>query len=93
MQHFFKESSGAIFHPSVLQASSTKSLMASAITWQKSEDGNKYLKIKVSFHKIHITCVFFVCHFHSGKLIVDLVSGSFLLCQLLNFLSCIPPFK
>ncbi|CAL9046192.1 alpha-L-arabinofuranosidase 1-like isoform X1 [Musa acuminata AAA Group] len=47
MQHFFKESSGAIFHPSVLQASSTKSLMASAITWQKSEDGNKYLKIKI----------------------------------------------
>ncbi|CAL9103676.1 unnamed protein product [Musa acuminata var. zebrina] len=47
MQHFFKESSGAIFHPSVLQASSTKSLMASSITWQKSEDGNKYLKIKI----------------------------------------------
>ncbi|URE06426.1 Alpha-L-arabinofuranosidase C-terminus [Musa troglodytarum] len=47
MQHFFKESSGAIIHPSVLQASSTKSLMASAITWQKSEDGNKYLKIKI----------------------------------------------
>lgn len=58
MQHFFKESSGAIIHPSVIQASSTKSLMASAITWQKSEDGNKYLKIKVSFHKTHITCFF-----------------------------------
>ncbi|PKA48141.1 Alpha-L-arabinofuranosidase 1 [Apostasia shenzhenica] len=47
MQHFFKESNGAIFHPSTLQSpSSVRNLAASAITWQNSEDNESYLKVK-----------------------------------------------
>ncbi|KAH0469181.1 hypothetical protein IEQ34_002413 [Dendrobium chrysotoxum] len=47
MQHFFKESSGAVFHPSILQSSTASSLAASAITWQSSEDRKTYLRVKV----------------------------------------------
>ncbi|XP_020585442.1 alpha-L-arabinofuranosidase 1-like [Phalaenopsis equestris] len=47
MQHFFKESSGAIFHPSILQSTSASSLAASAITWLSSEDGRTYLRVKI----------------------------------------------
>ncbi|XP_038975224.1 alpha-L-arabinofuranosidase 1-like [Phoenix dactylifera] len=47
MQQFFKESSGANLHPSTIQASSSNSLIASAITWQNSEDDSSCLKIKV----------------------------------------------
>lgn len=47
MQQFFKESSGSVLHPSVLQASSSTSLLSSAITWQSSKDGSKHLKIKI----------------------------------------------
>ncbi|XP_042472931.1 alpha-L-arabinofuranosidase 1-like [Zingiber officinale] len=46
MQHFFKESSGAIFQPSNLQSTSSK-LVASAIRWTNSDNGNDYLKIKI----------------------------------------------
>ncbi|KAJ0977953.1 hypothetical protein J5N97_013427 [Dioscorea zingiberensis] len=46
MQHFFKESSGAILHPSVLQTNSS-SVIASAITWSGTEDSSSYLKIKI----------------------------------------------
>uniref|UniRef100_A0A8R7U715 Alpha-L-arabinofuranosidase C-terminal domain-containing protein n=1 Tax=Triticum urartu TaxID=4572 RepID=A0A8R7U715_TRIUA len=47
MLHFFKESSGAALHPSTIQVSNYNQLVASAITWQNSKDGNTYLKIKV----------------------------------------------
>ncbi|KAM0953955.1 putative non-reducing end alpha-L-arabinofuranosidase [Dioscorea sansibarensis] len=46
MQHFFKESSGAILHPTMLKTSSSN-LIASAITWQSTEDTGSYLKIKI----------------------------------------------
>ncbi|WOL16373.1 alpha-L-arabinofuranosidase 1 [Canna indica] len=46
MQQLFKESSGAIIHPFKLQSTSTK-LMASAITWKSSENGNDYFRIKI----------------------------------------------
>lgn len=48
MQHFFKESGGAIIQPSNLQSTSSK-LVASAIRWTNSDNGNGYLKIKVVF--------------------------------------------
>ncbi|KAL0926932.1 hypothetical protein M5K25_003188 [Dendrobium thyrsiflorum] len=48
MQHFFKESNGAVFHPSILQSSTpSSSLAASAITWQSSEDRKTYLRVKI----------------------------------------------
>ncbi|VAI06210.1 unnamed protein product [Triticum turgidum subsp. durum] len=47
MLHFFKESSGAALHPSTIHVSNYNQLVASAITWQNSKDGNTYLKIKV----------------------------------------------
>ncbi|KAK8919465.1 Alpha-L-arabinofuranosidase 1 [Platanthera zijinensis] len=48
MQHFFRESNGALFHPSILQCSSSPSyLAASATTWHSSEDGNNYLRLKI----------------------------------------------
>ncbi|KAK8952845.1 Alpha-L-arabinofuranosidase 1 [Platanthera guangdongensis] len=48
MQHFFRESNGALFHPSILQSSSSPSyLAASATTWHSSEDGNLYLRLKI----------------------------------------------
>ncbi|THU70377.1 hypothetical protein C4D60_Mb08t24340 [Musa balbisiana] len=48
MQLFFKESSGAIFHPTKIQASfSGAALVASTITWQDPADNSKYLKIKI----------------------------------------------
>ncbi|KAM0947929.1 putative non-reducing end alpha-L-arabinofuranosidase [Dioscorea sansibarensis] len=46
MQHFFKESSGAMLHPSVLQNNSS-SLIASAIIWTSKEDSSTFLKIKI----------------------------------------------
>ncbi|OVA13812.1 Alpha-L-arabinofuranosidase [Macleaya cordata] len=48
MQKFFAESSGATLLNSLLQSnSSTSSLIASAITWQNSEDNSNYLRIKI----------------------------------------------
>ncbi|XP_052175278.1 alpha-L-arabinofuranosidase 1-like isoform X2 [Diospyros lotus] len=47
MQHFFKESSGAVLLNSTLQANSSSSLIASAIAWENPEDQKNYLKIKV----------------------------------------------
>uniref|UniRef100_A0A1D1XEK7 non-reducing end alpha-L-arabinofuranosidase n=1 Tax=Anthurium amnicola TaxID=1678845 RepID=A0A1D1XEK7_9ARAE len=47
MQHFFKESSGAIIFPVKIQSNSSTSLIASAIKWQGSEGDDGYLKIKV----------------------------------------------
>ncbi|XP_058079965.1 alpha-L-arabinofuranosidase 1 isoform X1 [Magnolia sinica] len=47
VQQFFKESSGATLHPAILQSNSSNSLIASAITWQSSEDDSYYLRIKI----------------------------------------------
>jgi len=47
MLHFFKDSSGAALHPSTIQLSNYDQLVTSAITWNNSQDGNTYLKIKV----------------------------------------------
>ncbi|KAF0909703.1 hypothetical protein E2562_000040 [Oryza meyeriana var. granulata] len=47
MLHFFKDSSGATLHPLTIQVSNYDQLAASALTWQNSNDGNTYLKIKV----------------------------------------------
>lgn len=49
MQQFFKESSGATLNPTTIQANFSGWLVASAVTWQSSEDNNSYLKIKVSY--------------------------------------------
>ncbi|GLT77817.1 hypothetical protein SLA2020_493740 [Shorea laevis] len=46
VQRFFAESSGATLLNSTLKTNSSKSLIASAITWQ-SEDSETYLRIKV----------------------------------------------
>uniref|UniRef100_A0A5B6YMF0 non-reducing end alpha-L-arabinofuranosidase n=1 Tax=Davidia involucrata TaxID=16924 RepID=A0A5B6YMF0_DAVIN len=46
MQRFFTESNGATLLNSTLQANSSTSLIASAITWQNSEDNKNYLRIK-----------------------------------------------
>uniref|UniRef100_A0A0E0MJ79 non-reducing end alpha-L-arabinofuranosidase n=1 Tax=Oryza punctata TaxID=4537 RepID=A0A0E0MJ79_ORYPU len=43
MQTLFRESSGAMFHPTTITSSYSGSLAASAITWQDSE--NSYLRI------------------------------------------------
>ncbi|KAK2995174.1 hypothetical protein RJ640_005764, partial [Escallonia rubra] len=45
MQHFFIESNGAILLNSTLQANSSASLVASAITWQNLEDNKEYLRV------------------------------------------------
>ncbi|KAG1365528.1 putative Alpha-L-arabinofuranosidase 1 [Cocos nucifera] len=47
MQHFFKESSGATYHPTTIKVNASNSLVASAITWQSLEDNSSYLKIKI----------------------------------------------
>ncbi|TVU47259.1 hypothetical protein EJB05_06852 [Eragrostis curvula] len=47
MLHFFKDSSGAMLHPSTVQLSNYDQLVTSAITWKNPQDGNTYLKIKV----------------------------------------------
>ncbi|KAG8099044.1 hypothetical protein GUJ93_ZPchr0013g34481 [Zizania palustris] len=47
MLHFFKDSSGAMLHPSSVQISNYDQLVASAITWQSSQDKSSHLKIKV----------------------------------------------
>nr|CAD1817335.1 unnamed protein product [Ananas comosus var. bracteatus] len=47
MQQFFKESSGATLNPTTIQANFSGWLVASAVTWQSSEDNNSYLKIKI----------------------------------------------
>jgi alpha-N-arabinofuranosidase len=49
MLHFFKDSSGAALHPSTIQLSNYDQLATSAITWNNSQDGNTYLKIKVIY--------------------------------------------
>jgi alpha-N-arabinofuranosidase len=45
MQTLFRESSGAMIHPSKISSSYSGSLAASAITWQDSE--NSFLRVKV----------------------------------------------
>nr|ACN33779.1 unknown [Zea mays] len=45
MQTLFRESSGAMFHPTTISSSYSGSLAASAITWQDSE--NSFLRVKV----------------------------------------------
>lgn len=47
MLHFFKDSSGATFHPTTMQISNYDQMVASAITWQSPKDKSTYLKIKV----------------------------------------------
>ncbi|KAL5197437.1 hypothetical protein ABZP36_000949 [Zizania latifolia] len=47
MLHFFKDSSGAMLHPSSIQISNYDQLVASAITWQSTQDKSSHLKIKV----------------------------------------------
>lgn len=47
MQHFFKESNGAIFLDSTLQSSSSSSLAASAISWTSAESNRSYIRVKV----------------------------------------------
>nr|AFF58883.1 arabinoxylan arabinofuranohydrolase [Hordeum vulgare] len=47
MLHFFKDSSGATFHPTTTQVSNYDQMVASAITWQSPKDKSTYLKIKV----------------------------------------------
>ncbi|RWR74828.1 alpha-L-arabinofuranosidase 1-like protein isoform X1 [Cinnamomum micranthum f. kanehirae] len=47
VQYLFKESSGATLLPATFQANSSNSLVASAITWQNSENNNYYLRIKI----------------------------------------------
>ncbi|XP_042424852.1 alpha-L-arabinofuranosidase 1-like [Zingiber officinale] len=56
MQHFFRESSGATFHPSTIQANFSGSLVASTITWKDPTDNQNYLKIKViNFGKVSVS--------------------------------------
>ncbi|KAI5671797.1 hypothetical protein M9H77_12161 [Catharanthus roseus] len=47
MQHFFRESNGAILVNSTLEANPSNSLIASAITWKNPEDNKNYLRVKV----------------------------------------------
>ncbi|CAA3003564.1 alpha-L-arabinofuranosidase 1-like [Olea europaea subsp. europaea] len=47
MQHFFRESNGAILLNSTLQANPSNSLISSAISWQNAKDKKDYLRIKV----------------------------------------------
>ncbi|CAA0832883.1 Alpha-L-arabinofuranosidase 1 [Striga hermonthica] len=47
MQHFFKESNGAILLDSSLQSSPSNPLIASAIYWKNTENNKNYLRIKV----------------------------------------------
>ncbi|XP_027353356.1 alpha-L-arabinofuranosidase 1-like isoform X1 [Abrus precatorius] len=47
VQLFFSESSGATLLNTSLQATSSNSLVASAISWQNSVDKNNYIRIKV----------------------------------------------
>ncbi|KAE8771664.1 arabinoxylan arabinofuranohydrolase [Hordeum vulgare] len=47
MLHFFKDSSGATFHPATTQVSNYDQMVASATTWQSPKDKSTYLKIKV----------------------------------------------
>ncbi|XP_059668258.1 alpha-L-arabinofuranosidase 1-like [Cornus florida] len=47
MQRFFSESNGATLLNSTLEANSSTSLIASAITWQNLEEKKNYLRIKV----------------------------------------------
>jgi hypothetical protein len=51
MQHFFKESSGAILNPTYMQPDLSSQLAASAVTW-KSSDHASYLKIKVIVNRM-----------------------------------------
>ncbi|KAK8925995.1 Alpha-L-arabinofuranosidase 1 [Platanthera zijinensis] len=47
VQYLFKESSGAIYLPSIIQANSSGSLLSSAILWENTKENNKNLKIKI----------------------------------------------
>jgi alpha-N-arabinofuranosidase len=59
MQTLFRESSGAMIHPSKISSSYSGSLAASAITWQDSE--NSFLRVKASkIYHIHLSQVKFI---------------------------------
>jgi alpha-N-arabinofuranosidase len=45
MQTFFRESSGALYHPITINSSYSQQLAASAITWQYNEIS--FLRVKV----------------------------------------------
>ncbi|XP_020580500.1 alpha-L-arabinofuranosidase 1-like isoform X2 [Phalaenopsis equestris] len=47
VQQIFKESSGAIYYPSTIQADSSGSLISSAILWENLEENIKIIKIKI----------------------------------------------
>ncbi|XP_073014704.1 alpha-L-arabinofuranosidase 1-like [Primulina eburnea] len=47
MQHFFKESNGAILLDSKLQADPSTSIVTSAISWNDSDKNKSYVRIKV----------------------------------------------
>lgn len=47
VQQFFRESSGATLLNATLLTNSSSSIVASAISWEDSENANSYLKIKV----------------------------------------------
>lgn len=49
MQKLFRESSGAMVHPTTISSgSSADSLAASAITWKDSENNDSFLRVKAS---------------------------------------------
>lgn len=49
MQKLFRESSGAMVHPTTISSgSSADSLVASAITWKDSENNDSFLRVKAS---------------------------------------------
>jgi alpha-N-arabinofuranosidase len=54
VQRFFSESSGANVLNTALQTNTSKSLVASAITWKDSNDSKNYLRIKVYFLIIYL---------------------------------------
>ncbi|KAJ3680932.1 hypothetical protein LUZ60_015421 [Juncus effusus] len=47
MQHFFKDSSGAILNPTSVQPDMSASIAVSSVTYKNSEDNKSYLKIKI----------------------------------------------
>jgi len=46
VQHFFRESSGAVLLPVIIQENATSALIASAIRWNSLENGEDYIRVK-----------------------------------------------
>lgn len=46
VQHLFKESNGAVLLPVVMQENGTSGLIASAIRWNSSENGEDFIRVK-----------------------------------------------